>query len=92
MPAYLVLLLFIASGVLLVLASRALSWSETSRTNYISGILGMVIAVGTTLLLLFDPELNSVGTTIVAGVSFGSGIVAAAALRPRIIAPPTLVA
>ena len=48
----LVALLYLAAGVLFILALRGLSSPETSRQGNRFGMLGMAIAIGTTLWLI----------------------------------------
>ena len=45
-------LLYLASGVLFIIALRGLSSPDTSRRGNYFGMAGMVIAVATTLALL----------------------------------------
>ncbi|MEO0833071.1 MAG: NAD(P)(+) transhydrogenase (Re/Si-specific) subunit beta, partial [Pseudomonadota bacterium] len=47
-------LLYIAAGVLFILALRGLSSPETSRDGNRFGMIGMAIAILTTFLLLED--------------------------------------
>jgi NAD(P) transhydrogenase subunit beta len=50
-------LLYVVSGVLFILALRGLSSPETSRKGNVYGIIGMAIAIGTTLLTVnLDPQ------------------------------------
>ena len=60
MSANVVAFLYLASGVLFILALRGLSNPETSRTGNTFGIVGMVLAMVTTLALVdqFDDVLT----------------------------------
>lgn len=60
-------LLYLVSGVLFILALRGLSHPETSRQGLNFGILGMAIAIITTLL---TPAIASYGL-IIAGIIIG---------------------
>ena len=55
-PAW-VLLAYLISGVCFILALRGLSSPESSRRGNLTGMLGMAIAVGTTLAV---HELGSI--------------------------------
>ena len=50
-------LLYLVAGILFILALRGLSSPATSRKGNRNGMIGMTIAVGTTLVLLW-PLLN----------------------------------
>ena len=50
-----VALLYLASGVLFVLALRGLSSPESSRRGNLYGMAGMAIAIATTLAQLGEP-------------------------------------
>ena len=68
-------LLYLASGVLFIIALRGLSSPDTSRRGNYFGMAGMVIAVATTLALL-DSQGSDVWFTIVAGIaSIGSVVI-----------------
>ena len=47
-------LLYLVAGVLFILALRGLSSPATSRAGNRNGMIGMAIAVGTTLAILID--------------------------------------
>jgi len=81
-------LLYLAASVCFVLALRGLSHPETSRSGNMFGIVGMVIAIGTTLAL---PGVVSY-TLIAAGVLVGGAIGTVIALRIQMTALPQLVA
>ncbi len=59
-------LLYIASGILFILALRGLSSPETSRQGNRFGMIGMTIAVATTLFVLQDKGLSTWGLVALA--------------------------
>jgi NAD(P) transhydrogenase subunit beta len=74
MNANIAALLYLASGVLFILALRGLSSPETSRQGNNFGIIGMVVAVGTTLALV-APSLDQTTLLLIgAGVAVGGGV------------------
>jgi NAD(P) transhydrogenase subunit beta len=79
---------YLVASVCFIMALKGLSSPESSRAGNISGIVGMVIAIGTTLLM---PDVLSYGT-IFAGVVIGGGIGTFIALRIQMTALPQLVA
>ena len=84
--------LYLISGVLFILALRGLSSPTTSQAGNRNGMIGMAIAVGTTLWLL-GPNLD--GLTIglmLGGVVIGGGIGAVIARRVAMTSMPQLVA
>ena len=84
-------LLYLASGVLFIIALRGLSSPDTSRRGNYFGMAGMVIAVATTLVLL-DSQGSDVWFTIVAGIAIGGVIGSAIARRIAMTDMPQLVA
>jgi NAD(P) transhydrogenase subunit beta len=83
-------LLYLASGVLFILALRGLSSPETSRQGNQFGMIGMGLAVATTLWMI-RPD----GTTLLlvaAVVAVGGGIGAFVARRIQMTQMPQLVA
>jgi NAD(P) transhydrogenase subunit beta len=90
MSANLTALLYLASGVLFILALRGLSSPATSRQGNQYGMIGMAIAVATTLLL-HVPSFTSL-LLIVVGVGIGGGIGATVARRIPMTKMPELVA
>ena len=90
MSANLTALLYLASGVLFILALRGLSSPATSRQGNQYGMIGMAIAVATTLLL-HVPSFTSL-LLIVVGVGIGGGVGAAVARRIPMTSMPELVA
>ncbi|MCH8137817.1 MAG: NAD(P)(+) transhydrogenase (Re/Si-specific) subunit beta, partial [Proteobacteria bacterium] len=79
---------YLAASVCFILALKGLASPETARAGNLSGVIGMVIAIGTTLLL---PDVLSYGT-IFAGVVIGGAIGTFIALRIQMTALPQLVA
>jgi H+-translocating NAD(P) transhydrogenase subunit beta len=90
MTADLAALAYLASGVLFILALRGLSSPETSRQGNMYGMLGMAIAVATTLasVKLDATTLGLIG----GGVLVGGAIGAVVANRIKMTAMPQLVA
>ena len=91
MSANLSSLLYLASGVFFVLSLRGLSSPETSRQGNYFGMVGMAIAVLTTLALLDKKDAESFGI-IAAGVGIGGLIGAVIARRIAMTDMPQLVA
>jgi len=91
MSAELVALLYLASGVLFILALRGLSSPETSRRGNYMGMAGMAIAVGTTLIVA-QPDSTVTWAMIIGGVAVGGTIGAVIARRIAMTAMPELVA
>jgi NAD(P) transhydrogenase subunit beta len=94
MNANLAAILYLVSGVLFILALRGLSSPATSRRGNNMGMLGMAIAVGTTLATLFTQgKLDAVTLgLIVGGVAVGGALGAVIARRVAMTAMPQLVA
>jgi NAD(P) transhydrogenase subunit beta len=83
-------LLYLVSGVLFILALRGLSSPETSRQGNAYGMIGMAIAVVTTL---FAVRLDAVTIgLIVAATAVGGGVGAVLARRIAMTSMPQLVA
>lgn len=91
MSANIVALLYLASGVLFILALRGLSSPESSRQGNFYGMLGMAIAVVTTLMSLGQHTFVT-WLLILLGVGIGGGIGAYTAKRIPMTAMPELVA
>ncbi len=91
MPSELVALLYLASGVLFILALRGLSSPETSRQGNYMGMVGMAIAVGTTLAVA-RPDEPLTWAMIAGGIAIGGTIGAVIARRIPMTAMPELVA
>lgn len=81
---------YLVSGVLFVLALRGLSHPTTSRQGNFYGMLGMGIAIVTTLVLA-QPSINGLAL-IVLGLAIGGGAGAVVAKRIAMTAMPQLVA
>ena len=84
-------LAYLAAGVLFILALRGLSSPETSREGNRRGIIGMIIAVVTTLLVARVTDPLTWGL-IIAGLTIGGLIGAGIARRIAMTAMPQLVA
>ena len=81
-------LLYLVSSVCFIMALRGLSSPETARQGNLFGMVGMVIAIGTTLAL---PSVLSY-ETIILGILIGGAIGAVIARRIQMTALPQLVA
>jgi NAD(P) transhydrogenase subunit beta len=90
MSPNLVALLYLVSGVLFILALRGLSSPESSRQGNIYGMIGMAIAIATTLGVA-RPDSES-WLFIFFGLAIGGGIGAVTARRIAMTAMPQLVA
>ncbi|MGI9382672.1 MAG: NAD(P)(+) transhydrogenase (Re/Si-specific) subunit beta [Methyloligellaceae bacterium] len=90
MSPNLVALLYLVAGVLFVMALRGLSSPESSRRGNLMGMLGMGLAIATTLAIA-RPSGNT-WMLIFAGVAVGGGIGATIARRIPMTAMPQLVA
>jgi len=82
--------LYVISAVLFILALRGLSSPETSRQGNTFGMVGMAIAIGTTLLTA-APGAGGL-LMIIAGLALGGGVGAVIAKRVPMTAMPQLVA
>lgn len=93
MDANISAILYLVSGVFFIMALRGLSSPETSRQGNYFGIVGMTIAIVTTL---FDPSIDmsnpSVVQLVVAGIVIGGVIGSIIARRISMTAMPQLVA
>ncbi len=87
----LVALLYLVAGVLFILALRGLSSPESSRRGNTYGMLGMTIAIATTLGVA-EPQTGLSWLLIVGGLAVGGGIGAYTASRIAMTAMPQLVA
>jgi NAD(P) transhydrogenase subunit beta len=94
MNANLAAILYIVSGVLFILALRGLSSPVTSRRGNQMGMVGMTIAILTTLATLFSQgALDAITLAlIVGGVAVGGGVGAVIARRVAMTSMPQLVA
>ena len=91
MSANVVALLYLVSGVLFILALRGLSNPETARRGNLYGMIGMAIAVLTTLIVA-DPTTMGAWATILIGLAIGGSVGAIVARRIPMTAMPQLVA
>jgi H+-translocating NAD(P) transhydrogenase subunit beta len=91
MSANLAALLYLVSGALFIMALRGLSSPATSRTGNSYGMIGMTIAVLTTLAMA-APTDPKVWALIVGGIAIGGAIGAYAAKNIAMTAMPQLVA
>ena len=82
--------LYLVSGILFILALRGLSHPTTSRKGNLYGMIGMAIAIATTLAYA-TPSAASLGL-IVLGLAIGGGIGAVTARRIAMTSMPQLVA
>jgi H+-translocating NAD(P) transhydrogenase subunit beta len=83
-------LLYLVSGVLFILALRGLSSPETSRQGNTYGMIGMAIAIGTTLLAV-KLDVTTIGVIVVA-TAIGGGFGAVLARKIAMTSMPQLVA
>src|ERR1700754_4524756 len=88
----LVALLYLAAGVLFIMALRGLSSPESSRRGNQYGMIGMAIAVLTTLAQIGAPESQLTWALIGGGLIIGGGIGATIARRIPMTSMPELVA
>ena len=94
MNANLAAILYIVSGVLFILALRGLSSPVTSQTGNRNGMIGMAIAVGTTLATLWSQRALDAVTLglILGGVAVGGAVGAIIARKVAMTSMPQLVA
>ena len=83
-----VAILYLISALLFIFALRGLSHPESSRLGNIFGIIGMIIAIFTTLMFKSVLSYYEIGAAILIGGAIGSFI----ALRIEMTALPQLVA
>ena len=88
MTANLAALLYLVASICFIMALRGLSSPETARGGNLYGIVGMAIAIGTTLA---SPGVVSYGV-IASGIVIGGTIGTFIALRIQMTALPQLVA
>ena len=79
---------YLISAIFFILALKGLSHPESARNGNIMGIIGMVIAIVTTL---FNPNVLSY-ETIILGILIGGAIGTYIALKIEMTALPQLVA
>ncbi len=80
MSANIAALLYLVSGVLFILALRGLSHPESSRQGNQFGMIGMAVAVVTTLLLMGVGSATTWGLIILAASPLAA---ASVPIRPR---------
>tara|TARA_B100001123_G_C15266861_1_gene1008749 strand:- start:497 stop:1888 length:1392 start_codon:yes stop_codon:yes gene_type:complete len=88
MSTSLVAILYLISALLFIFALRGLSHPESSRRGNIYGIVGMIIAIITTLMFKSVLSYVEIGAAIIIGGAIGTFI----ALRIKMTALPQLVA
>ena len=88
MSTNIVSVLYLISALLFIFALRGLSHPESSRTGNILGIIGMVIAIVTTLMFKSVLSYTEIGVAILIGGFIGTII----ALKIEMTALPQLVA
>src|SRR6202046_5636147 len=91
MSANLSAVLYLVAGVLFILALRGLSSPATSRQGNFFGMIGMAIAVATTLAA-HPPADGMAWVLVILGVAIGGGIGAVIARRVPMTSMPELVA
>jgi proton-translocating NAD(P)+ transhydrogenase subunit beta len=91
MTANISALLYLVAGVLFILALRGLSSPATSRQGNLFGMIGMAIAIGTTLAA-HPPAGTGAWILVALGVGIGGGIGAVIARRVPMTSMPELVA
>ncbi|SFL80581.1 NAD(P) transhydrogenase subunit beta [Bradyrhizobium sp. NFR13] len=91
MNANLSALLYLVAGVLFIMSLRGLSSPASSRQGNFFGMIGMAIAVGTTLAA--HPPADALGwILVILGIAIGGGIGAVIAKRVPMTSMPELVA
>ncbi|WP_084417785.1 NAD(P)(+) transhydrogenase (Re/Si-specific) subunit beta [Henriciella litoralis] len=85
-------LLYLVAGILFILALRGLSSPATSRTGNRNGMIGMTIAVVTTLILLWESLDPATWGILLGGAVIGGTIGAVIARKIAMTAMPQLVA
>src|SRR3569623_3276700 len=91
MNAYISALLYLVAGVLFILSLRGLSSPASSRQGNFIGMIGMAIAVATTLAA--HPPTSATGWILeILGVAIGGSIGAVIAKRVPMTSMPELVA
>ncbi|MEZ5842885.1 MAG: NAD(P)(+) transhydrogenase (Re/Si-specific) subunit beta [Hyphomicrobiaceae bacterium] len=92
MSANLAAVLYLASGVLFILALRGLSSPETSRQGNMYGMIGMTIAIVTTLTQIGAPSDPLTWAIILGGLGLGGAVGAYTARKIPMTMMPELVA
>src|SRR6201996_1422459 len=91
MNANLSAFLYLVAGVLFILSLRGLSSPASSRQGNFFGMIGMVIAIGTTLAA-HPPVGTGAWVLVIAGIGLGGGIGAVIARKGPMTSMPELVA
>ena len=91
MSANLVAICYLVAGALFILALRGLSNPETSRRGNLFGMIGMAIAIATTLAS-HPPASTAAWGLVVVGMALGGGTGAVIARRVPMTSMPELVA
>jgi len=91
MAANLSALLYVVSGVLFIMALRGLSHPTTSRQGNRYGMIGMALAILTTVVF-FPPSGFSGWLLVAVGIAIGGGFGAFMAKRVQMTQMPQLVA
>src|SRR6201998_2671135 len=91
MSADIAALCYLVAGVLFILALRGLSNPETSRRGNLFGMIGMAIAIATTLAS-HPPVGFAAGLLGIVGIALGGGAGAVIARRVSMTSMPELVA
>ena len=91
MSANLAALAYLIAGVLFILALRGLSHPDTSRRGNLFGMIGMAIAVATTLAA-HPPAGLGAWVLVIIAVAIGGGLGAVIARRVPMTSMPELVA
>jgi NAD(P) transhydrogenase subunit beta len=91
MKADIAALLYLVSGVLFILALKGLSSPATSQAGNRNGMIGMALAIATTLWVANAADGMTIGL-IVLGLAVGGGIGAVTAKRIAMTQMPQLVA
>src|SRR5580693_9713841 len=91
MSANLAALLYLIAGALFIMALRGLSSPETSRRGNTLGMIGMAIAILTTLAA-HPPASFAAWALVVLGMALGGGLGAVIARRVPMTSMPELVA
>ena len=74
MSTNIVAVLYLISALLFIFALRGLSHPETSRLGNIFGIIGMIIAIITTLMFKSVLSYVEIGAAIIVGGTIGTFI------------------
>src|SRR5213080_4819161 len=91
MNANLAAVLYLVAGVLFILSLRGLSSPASSRQGNLFGMIGMAIAVATTLAI-HPPADGIAWVLVILGIAIGGGVGAVIARRVPMTSMPELVA